>query len=199
MKKRQLVLFDFDGTITTRDTFLEFIRFYHGTFKFLLGFIILSPVLVLFKLRLFPNWRAKEIVLRWFFRGEQLETFTQKSEAFCKTVVPKLIRPKALEEISQHLKAGADVVIISASAENWVKPWCGEYNLNCLATQLEVRDGLLTGKICGVNCYGAEKERRIKACYTLQEFDEVLAYGDSRGDLEMLALAHKQYYRPFRN
>jgi phosphatidylglycerophosphatase C len=196
--KKRLVLFDFDGTITTKDTFLEFIRFYHGSFRYWTGLLILSPVLALFILKLIPNYRAKEVVLKWFFKGEPEEVFNRKSKTFCERILPLLIRPKALDEISAHILNKSNVVIISASAENWVAPWCLQYNLHCLATRLEVRDGKLTGNIAGVNCYGPEKERRIRECYVLQDFDEVLAYGDSRGDFEMLALAHKQYYRPFR-
>ena len=67
------------------------------------------------------------------------------------------------------------------------------------ARQLEVKDGLITGKIKGINCYGPEKESRIRAAYMLKDFDEILAYGDSEGDREMLALASKKFYRPFRD
>jgi phosphatidylglycerophosphatase C len=196
--KKRLVLFDFDGTITTKDTLLEFIRFYHGNRKFLSGFVLSSPWLALMTLNVIPNWKAKQKILKWFFSGENIHTFNQKCDIFSKTVLPSLIRPKALMEIKKHLEEKATVVVISASAENWVKPWCNANGLNCLATQLETRGEKLTGKISGFNCYGAEKERRIKACYTLTDFEEIVAYGDSRGDLEMLALAQQQHYKPFR-
>lgn len=197
MKKR-LVLFDFDGTLTTRDTLLEFIRFYRGGLAFLSGMLMLSPVLALHMLKLIPNWKAKQIVLRWFFRNEPLSVFDQKSETFARDIVPKLIRPQALAEIKQHLDEGAQVVVISASAENWVQPWCKRQGLNCLATRLEVIDGKLSGNILGFNCYGPEKERRVRECYTLSDFEEVYAYGDSRGDVELLGLANKRFYKPFR-
>lgn len=197
MKKR-IVLFDFDGTITTKDTLLEFIRFYHGSAKFVTGFLLNSPWLVLMKLKVIPNWKAKEKVLEWFFRNEEVTTFNAKCEAFNSSVMSSLIRPKAIKEIQYHLGTDATVVVVSASAENWVKPWCSSIGVNCLATQLEIKDGRLTGKINGINCYGAEKERRIKSCYDLNEFDEIFAYGDSRGDLEMLGLAHQKHYKPFR-
>lgn len=197
MKKR-LVLFDFDGTITTKDTFLEFIRFYHGSSRLYLGFLMHSPLLILMKLKVVPNWRAKEKILEWYFKGETEEEFNRKGLEFCRTVVPGLVRPKAVEEIKKHLSEGAVVSIVSASAENWVKPWCEFYGLNCLATRLEVNNGKITGKIQGVNCYGAEKENRIRACYDLSGYDEIFAYGDTSGDLEMLALAGNQHYKPFR-
>ena len=197
MKKR-LVLFDFDGTITTKDTFLEFIRFYHGTFKFVIGFLIISPWMILMVLKALPNYKAKERALKYFFGGERIDVFNLKCEEFCSSVVPNLIRPDALKEIRNHQAAGATVVVISASAENWVRPWCSAFGINCLATQLEIKNGTITGKINGFNCYGVEKEKRIRSCYQLSDFGEVVAYGDSRGDLEMLALASQQHYKPFR-
>jgi phosphatidylglycerophosphatase C len=196
--KKRIVLFDFDGTITTKDTLLEFIRYYHGSAKFALGFALSAPWLGLMYLKVIPNWKAKQKVLQWFFAGEDEAAFNVKCEEFTKNIIPSLIRPKALEEIRGHQKQNATVVVISASAENWVRPWCALMGLNCLATRLESKDGKLTGKISGANCYGPEKERRIRECYQLDDFQEVFAYGDSRGDLEMLALAKHQHYKPFR-
>jgi HAD superfamily hydrolase (TIGR01490 family) len=197
--KKRLVLFDFDGTITTKDTLLEFIRHYHGTGKFVRGFAASSPWLALMKFNLYPNYKAKEKVLQWFFENEDVAIFNERCDHFCRNVLPALIRPKALAEIEAHRKENSSIAVISASAENWVRPWCQENGLGCLATQLETADGKLTGRIKGFNCYGAEKERRIRECYVLSDYDEIVAYGDSRGDLEMLSLARTQHYKPFRN
>ena len=43
-----LALFDFDGTITNRDSFIDFIKFAKGNLKFFQGFMILSPILILY-------------------------------------------------------------------------------------------------------------------------------------------------------
>jgi phosphatidylglycerophosphatase C len=196
--KKRLILFDFDGTITTKDTFLEFIKFYRGSLRFYAGFLFLSPWLILMKLKLFPNYKAKEKALSWFFRGESVDVFKEKCAKFCATVVPALVRPKALSEIEAYQAAGEKVIVISASAENWVQPWCDKHSIECMATKLEIADGRITGKISGFNCYGREKENRIRGCYDLKDYDEIVAYGDSSGDLEMLALAQQQYYKPFR-
>jgi phosphatidylglycerophosphatase C len=197
MKKR-LVLFDFDGTITTKDTFIEFIKFYHGPIRFAMGFALLSPVLIAYKLKLLANWKAKEKVLTWFFKNESLDTFTSKCVEFTQSVLPKLIRPKALETIHE-MEKDYDIVVVSASAENWVSPWCRANNLHVIATTLEIIDGKLTGKIKGKNCFGIEKVNRIREKYDLVSYTEILAYGDSSGDKEMFELAHKHFYKPFRS
>jgi phosphatidylglycerophosphatase C len=196
--KKKLVLFDFDGTITTKDTLLEFIRFYHGTGRFVSGFLLHAPWLLMMKLNIIPNWKTKEKILTWFFGGEDAEHFNARCKEFCDSIVPGLVRKKALEEIKRHQEEGATVVVISASAENWVRPWCEQHQLNCLATKLEATGKTLTGRIEGFNCYGSEKEKRIRSCYNLNDYNEIVAYGDSRGDLEMLALAQQQHYKPFR-
>jgi HAD superfamily phosphoserine phosphatase-like hydrolase len=109
------------------------------------------------------------------------------------------VRPKALIEIREHQATGAKVIVVSASAENWVQPWCAQHNIECLATKLEVINNKITGRISGFNCYGAEKENRIRSCFELKDYEEIIAYGDSGGDLEMLALAQQQHYKPFRS
>ena len=199
MSDKKLVLFDFDGTLTTRDTLLEFIRFYHGTLRFLWGFFVTSPPIILSKLKIIPNWRAKEIVLTWFFKDETLEQFNSKCIVFASRCTPSLIRPKALPEINNYLLEGWRVVVVSASAENWVKPWCDAIGVECIATKLELEDNKLTGKIAGKNCYGRQKVVRILEKLNINEYKKIVVYGDSSGDREMLELGHQKFYKPFRD
>jgi phosphatidylglycerophosphatase C len=197
--KKKLVLFDFDGTITTRDSFAEFLLFYKGRIKFLLGILILSPVIALYFLKLIPNWKGKQIVLRWFWGGTDLNEFNARCHEFSTRVLPKIIRPRALSIIREYLKSpNTTVAVVSASAENWIGPWCADMGIVCVATQLDVANGKLTGNICGANCYGPEKVKRIEKLFALSEFDEIIAYGDSAGDREMFAIAHRHHYKPFR-
>jgi phosphatidylglycerophosphatase C len=195
--KQTLALFDFDGTITYKDTLLEFIKFYKGQKSFYSGILFLSPILILFKLKLIKNWKAKEIFLSHFFKGELIEDFQNKCDLFCSTVVPGLLRPKALEKIKQHQQQGDKVIIVSASAENWISAWCATLSIELLATKLEVKSGRLTGKIEGANCYGPEKVIRVKNYLGDHSYSKIYAYGDSGGDRELLAYATNAHYRHF--
>lgn len=197
MKKR-IAFFDFDGTITTRDTLLEIIKYQKGSFSFYLGFLLCSPFLVLYKLKIISNQAAKEITLRWFFGRMPLDAFQERCNAFEEEKLPALVRGKALEEINRLKAAGADIVIVSASAENWIRQWCSRHGLQLVATSLEIKDNRITGKIEGNNCHGREKVRRINALYDLSQYDEVYCYGDTKGDKPMLGLATFPFYRPFR-
>ena len=196
--KKRLVLFDFDGTLTTKDTLIEFIRFYHGDLRFVMGFALLSPVLVMLKLKLIHNQKAKEIVLRHFFNGTPATTFHRQCIRFSPRI-HALLRPEAKATLN-HYKDDPDtsVAVVSASPENWVRVWCDEVNIPCIATRLENDNGRITGKITGKNCFGQEKAERIQQQFDLSQYSEIIAYGDSSGDREMLALAHKKFYKPFR-
>jgi len=198
-EKKKLVLFDFDGTITTKDTLLEFLTYYKGKSKVVSGLIALSPVLASYALGLIPNWKAKQALLRYFIGGTPVEEFNAICKEFSQRIIPKLVRPKALHIIEQYLRDKATVIVVSASAENWVGPWCEQTGVDYLATQLEVVDGKVTGNFCGKNCHGPEKVDRIRKQLTLTDYDEIIAYGDSSGDREMFEIAHYHFYKPFRN
>ena len=193
-----IAFFDFDGTITTKDTLLEFIKFSKGKFRFYAGFGINSPWLIALKLKLISNQSAKEKILSWFFRNSPLDEFQQTCDRFATAVIPGLIRPKALEEIRILKEKGVPVVIVSASPENWIRPWTGPNSIDLIATRLETKNGVLTGRIQGRNCHGAEKAERIHQTFRLADFTTVYAYGVTSGDNPMLSLATNAFYKPFR-
>lgn len=196
---KKLALFDFDGTITTKDTLVEFLLFYKGPLRFFWGMFVLSPVLALYVFKLIPNWKGKQICLRYFLGGEKLGDFTARCKEFSERLLPRLIRPQALETINAYKREGTQVAVVTASAENWVQPWCEKQGLICVGTQLEVENNMITGNLCGANCYGPEKVKRIQQQFTLTDFKEIVAYGDSSGDREMFTIAHQHHYKPFRS
>jgi HAD superfamily hydrolase (TIGR01490 family) len=197
--KPVLALFDFDGTITTKDTFLPFLCFYRGNRRFVVGLVCLSPWLVPYTCKLVANWRAKTAALTFFFKGDALTTFQARCDEFARTVIPGLVRRGALAAIRRYQADGARVVIVSAAPENVLRPWCATVGVECVATRLEVQDGKITGRIAGKNCYGPEKVRRVLELYDTAAYAEIHAYGDSKGDRELLALASKGFFKPFRD
>lgn len=197
MKKR-IAFFDFDGTITTKDTLLEFIRFSRGVSRFYAGFLLNSPYLVAYKLKLISNQTAKEKVLRFFFGQMPVPVFEEYCNRFASQVIPQLIRPQAMEEIKKLQQDGARVIIVSASPENWVHKWCDSIGVQTIATRLTVQSGKLTGTIEGHNCHGEEKVRRIQQAFNLADYEEIYAYGDTSGDKPMLSIATYSYMKPFR-
>jgi len=198
MTKIKIALFDFDGTITTDDSLIKFIRFVVGDIKTLWGMICLSPMLIGYKLKFIPNYKAKQMMLSYFFKGVDEQQFKKVAEEYSLKQIDTILRPKAMKKIAWHKEQGHKVVIVSASIECWLKPWCDKNELDLIATKIEMHDGVVTGKLLTKNCYGIEKANRVSAEYNLNDYDYIYAYGDSRGDKELLALANESFYKPFR-
>ena len=194
----RIAFFDFDGTITTKDSMMEFIRFYRGDLQYYAGFLLTSPFLLAYKAGLIKKNTAKQKFLGFYFKGESLTSFEARCKAFAKEVLPSLIRPKAMQEIKKLKEAGVKVVIVSASAENWIRYWALEHGLELMGTRLKVEQDKITGSFDGENCYGDEKVCRIKEQYALKDYQEIFCYGDSSGDKPMLQLATHSFYKPFR-
>lgn len=191
-------MFDFDGTLTKKDSFLEFIKYYCGHANFIKGMLLNLPYLVLYKLNVVPNWKAKEKVLTYFFRGEDLHTFNKKAALFSLEKIPGMLREEAFNTLKNHLKKKHEVYLVSASCENWLSAWCEKNNIKLIASRLDTKDQKLTGKLKGKNCYGPEKVCRINEIINLKDYDQIYAYGDSVGDWEMLALANHKLYKLFK-
>lgn len=197
MTRQKLALLDFDGTLTKKDTLFEIIRFVHGKRNLYAGLCRLSPYLLLYKSGMIPNWKAKEKVLTHFFGNMPYDLFQKKCEQFARERLPALVRKNALDVLRQFNDEDVKVIIVSASAENWVLPWCIAQKFECVATRLETKNGKITGKISGKNCYGIEKVNRIRQAIDLSEYKTICVYGDSKGDKPMLALATHAHYRAF--
>lgn len=197
---KNIITADFDGTLTTKDTLLEFIRYARGTWGLLWGFLLHSPLLVLMKLRLYPNYRAKQRIFSHYFRGMTIEAFDSLCQRFARDNRDRLLRHDGLAMLRRALDDGAQVLIVSASIDNWVRPFFEGLDVTILGTQVETKGGLLTGRFLTANCYGPEKVRRIREVLTEpRDHYHITAYGDSRGDKEMLDYADEGYYKPFRH
>ena len=194
----QIHAFDFDGTLTRRDTLLEFIRFAKGNKAFLLCFLRFSPLLVLMKMGLYPNWKAKQRVFSYCFKGMPVAGFNALCRRFAKEKAG-LMRPKGVNKIREVLAGGGKVVIISASIDNWVEPFFdGMGDVYVLGTMVDEREGVLTGRFLTKNCYGEEKVNRLLQLFPERTQYHLTAYGDSRGDLQLLDFADEGHYKPFR-
>lgn len=195
---RVICFFDFDGTITTDDSLLKFIRFVVGDAKFVLGLLVLAPMLALYMAKIIPNYRAKQYLLACYFKGMPKDAFLAVAQEYSLQHIQTILRPEAMQRIAWHQQQGHQVVIVSASLECWLQPWCEQQGLDLLATQIDLSQPLITGRFLSANCYGQEKVNRIRAAYDLSQFNKIYAYGDSSGDKEMLALADEAFYKPFR-
>lgn len=192
-----IAFFDFDGTVTTEDTLFGFIRFAKGNAKFILGLFALIPVLIAYKLKFIPNYKAKQKMLSWFFKGCSEDKFKKIAYDYSMNCIDNIIRPRAIKKLNWHKSQNHKVVIVSASIDCWIRPWCYKNDFELIATKLEIKDSTITGNLITKNCHGKEKANRIKEIFDLSSFETIYAYGDSVGDKDMLALASKSFYKSF--
>ncbi len=192
-----LVLFDFDGTLTKRDTLFEFIKFSKGNFVFYWGIFQLFPYFIRFILKKISAKELKEKLLIFYFQNYDIDLWITKGRDFSKKKIPGLLRKHALEKLNLHKLENSRIIVVSASFENWIAPWCEQMEIENITTQLEFIEGKLTGRIHGENCNGIEKIKRIKEQLNLQSYMPIYAYGNSNGDREMLSIANYQFYKKF--
>ncbi|MGN2246813.1 HAD family hydrolase [Frateuria sp. GZRR35] len=190
-----LALFDFDGTITTRELFGEFMRYAVSRRRRLAGSILFLPLILGYKAGLVSGNRIRARVVRFGFRGVDVQALSAKARGFCTDVVPAAVRPMALSRIRWHQERGDKVVVVSGALDIYLEHWCRDHDLELICSRLEERNGVLTGGYREAQCIGEEKRRRIRECYDLDSFEHVYAYGDTRDDTEMLELAHTRFFR----
>lgn len=206
--KDHLYIFDFDGTLTFKDSLIEFLRFSKGDAYTFFLFFIYSPLLILMKLGLYSNHKAKQKILSFCFKGMLIRDFNTLCKNFAESRAD-LLRTKGLREIEDLLEKNAKVMVVSASLRNWTAPLLGTFfnitnDLNdkgvlVIGTELEEVNGRVTGRFSTPNCYGQEKVNRVNAMIPNREDYFITAYGDSKGDKELLAFADESHYKPFRD
>lgn len=184
MKEAEQVIafFDFDGTLTPKDSFLEFIKYTHGYNYLILGFLFNFPFVLCYLLKMYPNNRLKERIFNHFYGGIEQKELEQKGEVFCDEILPKIIHPRALTRLNFHLEKKHKVYLLTASSSLWLNKWCTQKGIEIIGTEFEIKKGYYTGRIKGNNCYGKEKLIRIYSLFFQKKDVTTFGYGDSRSD-----------------
>jgi phosphatidylglycerophosphatase C len=179
---RPLVAFDFDGTLTSRDSFTAFLAWRAGS-----AYLINRD-----------RGRLKAAAVRRFLAGETRAELEAEAQTFAAEHGRALLRPDALRAWRRWQAEGARLVIVTASPEIVVSPIARGLGADRLiGTRLAFdANDRVTGDLEGANCRGPEKVRRLRETFGPDVALEA-AYGDTDGDTEMLALAEEQGMRVF--
>ena len=203
--EHEIVVFDFDGTITTRDTFALFLRYYAGSPVWLMNITRLLPTFISYKLGRIDRHAVKKAVIRRFFTGKSAADVDDRAAQFAKDVIPGLIRPAAQQRLNALLtdpNCGPEsLYICSASIGPYLRAWassCGIQQKHVMATELAINNERITGELEGYNVWGKNKVRRIFDQFAPHSVRIMEAYGDTRGDREMLHAAKASFFQPFR-
>ena len=186
--RRGLALFDFDGTLTRRDTVLPFLVDLCGPAA-LPGFSAVAGAAFVRDSE--RRDAAKAAIIRRALAGRPYAEVAAAGRVYARTVVQQGLRGEGRARLEWHRAHGHRLVIVSASLEPYLGVVAELLDVeHCLCTRLEVDEvGVLTGSIAGANCRGEEKARRVREVLEIDDH-EVWAYGDTHGDRALLALAH---------
>jgi len=188
--------FDFDGTISTCDSLQCFLRSKLGRRRFGWGILRALPWLIACAARLTDRHTAKEQLLRATLGGTPAALAENWAAQFVDAELPRLLRPEMLVRLAWHQAQGHRTVLVSASPSLYLRLWAQKMGFQAaLCTELEIVDGCYTGRLASRNCWGPEKVRRLDAWWQQDVPAKLYAYGDSRGDAEMLARADVAWYR----
>lgn len=189
-----LALFDFDGTLTTRETFPDFMRYAVPRWRLLAGGALLAPVVFGYRRGWVAGNPTRASIVQVGLRGVQARRLRVQGEAFAREVLPGLLRPEAMEKLAWHRGRGDRIVVVSGGLDVYLAPWCAAQGLELACSVLAERGGRITG-YAGAQCVGEEKVRRIRALCDPGAYAAIHAYGDTHEDMAMLAMAQHRTYR----
>lgn len=206
-----IAAFDFDGTLTARETSLPFVIFAQGTVRTWRKVMLLSPLFGLDLLTAAWNekvnsmrgvkplgsvrgrWEgnAHQRILRHCFSGIPGERLRELGRQFADREIGRFVRSAGLRRLRWHKQRGHCCVLISASLDVYLVPWGKQVGFDhVLGTQLELdQQGVVTGRIAGEPCWGHAKVRRLQSHFGPLEQYTLYAYGDSEGDRELITAA----------
>ena len=187
---RTVAAFDFDGTLTRRDSLLPFLARVRGWPRTLLALAQVSPRYALMVLGRGGRDAVKERLLVALLAGIERERLARVGDAYGRELARASVTPEMRQRVAWHRTQGHEIVIVSASLDVYLDPVGRALDVQrVLCTRLELDgDGTYSGRMQGGNCRGAAKATRLRD-YLGDVPAEVWAYGNSSGDAEMFAMA----------
>lgn len=189
-----IAFFDFDGTLIKEDSFLLFVKWISSKKKYLFGWMIIVSYYLFYKSGFITQQLFKEKVLKYFIKGRDQEEIKNYAKKFAEKIIEQKITKQAIKRLEYHENARDRIVVVSASLDLWLQPWCKIRKYDVVCSIAEITDGRITGKLVGKNCIGEEKVIRIKKAYKLEEYSKIYVYGDSENDRPMLSIGTDAYY-----
>ncbi len=189
-----VIVYDLDGTLTKRDSMVAFTHFTHGRLKSSLIYFLLSPIILLAFTSLVSRQYVKELLLKLHYKGMKYTDLLILGQRFANEKMPSLLHKSIFLAMKTQLVEGNIVVVLSASCDIWVEPWCKLNEVQFLGSKLEFINGACTGKLLGKNCKGEEKVRVLSEFLCSDDYECLKAYGNEKSDLHFMKLATKQFY-----
>lgn len=186
--------FDFDGTLTYKDTLLPYLWRVLGGIGLSRAFARSSRELAMYAVGRLSNEVAKQRLIGSALGGKNRFELQRVAKDWAASVA---LRQEMLDRLKKHQRAGHYCVIVSASPDVYLEEMALRLGFDgLLCTRLEVDEqNVLTGRFSTPNCWGKEKVRRLEELLGPLDQIELHAYGDSAGDFAMLDIAEYAWLR----
>jgi phosphatidylglycerophosphatase C len=177
--------FDFDGTMTRRDTVVPFLVELSGRTAVGRGLVAAARS----RARSSDRDGMKAALLRVSVAGRTHAELVEAGTRYAQRLLPQ-IRPVMREQLEWHQARGHRTLIISASLHAYLDPLAATLGVDAVhAVELETDGrGVLTGRLARPNVRGDEKLRGLDGLVT-SDPSELWVYGDASGDAGLLARA----------
>ncbi|WP_325894787.1 HAD-IB family hydrolase [Grimontia sp. NTOU-MAR1] len=188
-----LALFDFYGTLTKEDTSTAFLFYATSKPRLAIGFALVWPVILLYKLGLLPARKTRPVlacIAFWYRCEEDVDVIAKR---FAAEYLPTELRPDAMEMLAKHKANGDDVYLVSATLNIYLRHLCKRHDMKLLCSTMSVKNGRFTGRYLNGDCSCENKAAAVQKTVDLNAYSQVYAYGDTDEDLPMLALADVKY------
>ncbi len=189
MGDNRLAVFDLDGTLTRRDTFLPYLRGWRMRHSGRRRPIPVLAAICRFVAAGRDRGRLKSDLIRACMGGASRHDVREWTDAFVSGLGERELCPGALAAIARHRAAGDRLVLLSASVDLYV-PAIGERFgfAESICTGIAWRGERLDGALTTPNRRGEEKKRCIARLRDRFPGATIAAYGNSGSDLAHLAV-----------
>lgn len=199
-RSRNVAVFDFDGTLSRRDTLIPFVARVAGPVRSASG----SVAAGFSGLRGDFDWRdrdaLKEHMVERLLTGHDERDLVRRGGAYATRLLDKGLRPEVVEQLRRHVAAGHETLFVSASLTYYLEPIARHFHMtHVIGVEPEAVAGTLTGRLVHPNVRAAEKEARLRSWLAAPAEGaidglEMWAYGNSSGDHELLAMADHAFW-----
>lgn len=190
-----LALFDFDGTITTRDVYPGFLQYCSPRWRVVPGWLVLGVPYLLLRRGWFSPDRMRRLAAFVTFAGASHARVREAGARYARDVIPTLLRPEAMQRLAWHRAQGDRIVVVSGSMIEYLGPWCAAQGIDLVCNEPASRRGRMTGFFAKEDCANDAKLRRLAQVLSLRDYALVYAYGDTAADRAMLDAADRRWYR----
>ena len=192
--KPHIAVFDIDGTLLKGDCLWIAAKHENGPLKLVLKVIQFLPFALWHILGRSSVAALKERFFSLFFGFPPCQYFPSKAT---QTAILNDLRPEALERLRWHQAHGHRVILCSASPRLLIQQLATSLSVELISTELQRTNKFWLPKLAGANCKGPEKTKRLEELIGPLDEANIEAYGDSKGDRELLQAASIPHYRSF--